>query len=791
MNLKNTFFLIIFAFTSNFTFAQHKISGFVKEEKSSQTLVGASIYINELKKGALSDENGSYEINDLKSGIYLIEVSFVGYKSIIEHINIKQDMTVNFVMEQAHKELNEVVVTAVTRPTEIKRSPIIIKSLDRTALNQSSATNLIDALKNIPGVNQLTTGASISKPIIRGLGYNRVITLFDGIRQEGQQWGDEHGIEIDENAVDRIEIVKGPGSLMYGSDGIAGVLNFISPKAPIDGTIKTQFSSNYQSNNNLIGNSFSNSGSKNGFQWLARLSNKYAGNYRNRYDGIVFNSGFKEFNGNAMLGVNKNWGHSHLTFSSYNNTLNLVEGERDFDGKFIRVGTTFNAILVRFTDSLGYKVGFPHQQINHNRIASNNYFILKNGTINADFGFQNNKRKEFGDPMNPNDKALFFDLNTFNYNIRYNVNQYNGWETSFGLSGMQQDNRNKGLEVLIPEYNSFDVGAFAFTQKTFNQKLVFASGLRFDNRTMNAKAYKEAGETDNKFEAFRKNYNGVSGSIGLSYLIDKKSTLKLNLSRGYRAPNIAELGSNGRHEGTFRYEIGDNNLKSEISHQFDIAYFLNSDHITFEFTPFVNVISNYIYTQKMLDSNGNEVIIDINNPAPAFRFTQGKATLLGGELFLDVHPHPFDWLHFEHSFSYVQATQNGETPDKKYLPLIPAPKYRSEIKAQFNTIGSYFTNTYFKFGIDHYFEQNKFYAAYDTETGTPAYTLLNAGIGTSIKGFGKKDFWNLFINAENLANVAYQNHLSRLKYAPINMATNRIGVFNMGRNISLKLIVNI
>ena len=540
----------------------------------------------------------------------------------------------------------------------------------------------------------------------------------------------------------------------------------------------------------MVGYSVSNAGNKNGFQWLGRFSNKFAGNYKNAYDGVVYNSGFREYNGSLMLGLNKNWGHSHLTFSTFNNTLNLVEGERDSFGKFIYQNAKGNEVTATDEDLKGYKIGFPHQQINHIRVASNNYFLLKKGTINADFGFQNNKRKEFGDPTNPNDKALFFDLNTFNYNIRYNLNENNGWATSFGVGGMQQSNQNRGLEVLIPAYNLFDIGAFVVTQKTFDEKLVFSGGLRFDNRTVNSKEFIEVGETDAKFEKFTQSYDGISGSFGLSYLASKISTLKINLSRGFRSPNIAELASNGRHEGTFRYEIGDKNLKSEISHQIDVAYFLNSDHVSFEFTPFINFISNYVFVRKLTDKAGNDIIIDPSDPAPAFKFTQGNATLLGGEIFLDVHPHPLDWLHIENSFSYVQATQSNQTADQRNLPFIPAPKYRGELKAQFKKVSSSISNAYIKFGLDHFFQQDRFYSAFDTETMTPAYTLLSVGIGGNIKVANKKDFLSLYISGENLADVAYQNHLSRLKYAPENLATGRVGVFNMGRNVSVKAIIN-
>lgn len=800
MHFKNIVQAVVFVFTTLSAFAQISIEGSIKDEKTNENLIGVSVYISDLKSGSITDNVGHYKIENLKPGTYYFDISLNGYKSIIKQFSINKDTLIDFKLSQIIKELNEVIVTGVTRSTELKLSPIIVKTIDANSLYQNSATNLIDALKNVPGVNQITTGVAISKPIIRGLGYNRVITLNNGIRQEGQQWGDEHGIEMDEYAVDRVEIVKGPGSLMYGSDGIAGVLNFLAPKAPADGNTKTQLITNYQSNNRYIGYSLSNAGNKNGFQWLGRFSNKFAGNYQNAYDGKVFNSGFKEFDGSLFLGINKNWGHSHLTISSYNNTLNLVEGERDSLGHFVFVNANGEEVSATDRDYAGYKIGFPHQEVNHFRVSSTNYFILKKGTLNVDLGFQNNKRKEFGDPTQPNEIELFFDLNTINYNARYNFEKIKGWETSVGVGGMQQSNKNKGIEFLIPAYSLFDIGAFVFTQKNI-KKWTIAGGLRFDNRAMNAKdLYLDTlgipvSSTDEnaslKFNSIIKNYNGFSGSLGLSYQLSKISTIKLNISRGFRAPNIAELASNGRHEGTFRYEIGNPNLKSEISHQLDVAYFLNSDHVTFELTPFVNFISNYIYSEKMKGANGMDSIPDPSDPAPAFQFTSGDAMLLGGEIYFDVHPHPLDWLHIENTFSYVQATQKKQPNSTKYLPFIPAPKYRAELKAQFKDIGKIFSNVYVKMGMDYYFKQDKFFSAFDTETATPAYALFNAGFGTSIKAFNKKEFFKVFISADNLTNVAYQNHLSRLKYAPENLATGRIGVYNMGRNLSLKLVVNI
>lgn len=800
MNFKKYILSVLSVLIATGSIAQYSISGNIEAGNTGENLAGVAVYLPVLKAGTVTGNDGHYTLPNLKKGSYLLEISFTGYKSISKRIELARDTVLNFSMDLSATELNEVVVTGVTRPTELKRNPVIVATIDKTAFNQNASTNLIDALKEIPGVSEITTGPNISKPVIRGLGYNRLITLNNGIKQEGQQWGDEHGIEIDEYSIDRAEIIKGPGSLLYGSDAIAGVLNFLPPKPPLEGDVKTQFLSNYQSNNNLIGYSLSNAGNKNGFQWLGRFSNKYAGNYDNKYDGKVYNSGFREYDGGLSLGLNKNWGHSTLTVNSYNTRLGIVEGERDDQGNFVFEDKQGDQVSATGSDLTGYKIGVPYQKVNHLSITSNNYFMLNKGTLNADFGFQNNRRQEFEETETPDEVGLYLSLSTFNYNVRYNLQRMQGWETSAGISGMQQTNKNKGMEFLIPDYNLFDIGAFVYTQKTFS-KMTLAGGLRFDNRTMNTKqlylntdGQPVAGpdaDSQLKFAHFDKDFNGFSGSVGLSYQLSKIATLKFNFSNGFRAPNAAELASNGTHEGTFRYEIGNPDLKPEFSHQFDVAYYLNSEHITLQVSPFINFISHYSFIEKLQDADGNDIFPDPSDPSPAFEYTSGKATLWGGELYLDLHPHPLDWLHLENSFSYVQATQAHQPADMKYLPFIPAPHYRGGVKIQFENLTKKVSNFYTKFDVDYYFAQNKIYSAYDTETATPGYTLLSAGVGAAFDVFNRKNLINLYLSGENLANIAYQDHLSRLKYAAENPATGRVGVFNMGRNISLKMILNL
>ena len=169
-----------------------------------------------------------------------------------------------------HLKLNELVVTGVTGDTKLKNATAPISIVRPQELRSTASTNVIDAIAHLPGIAQLTTGGAISKPIIRGLGYNRVVVMSEGVRQEGQQWGDEHGVEVDGGAVNSVEILKGPASLMYGSDAMAGVVILHSQPAPAEGTMRANVSTEYQTNNGLFGYSLSMAGNEQGFVWDGR-----------------------------------------------------------------------------------------------------------------------------------------------------------------------------------------------------------------------------------------------------------------------------------------------------------------------------------------------------------------------------------------------------------------------------------------------------------------------------------------------------------------------------------------
>ncbi|MBL7725877.1 MAG: TonB-dependent receptor [Chitinophagaceae bacterium] len=768
------------------------LSGKIIDAKTGETLPGASVYFIDDKIGTVADADGKYLLTNIPFGHHVVEVSHTGYSNLVEHIELAADMQKDFALSPVVVENQGVIVTGVSGATSIRKSPVPVTSIRKSSLLQTPSSNIVDALTHVPGVSQLSTGPAISKPIIRGLGYNRIITINDGVRQEGQQWGDEHGIEIDEMSVSKVEILKGPASLMYGSDALAGVVNFITNVPAAEGTIKGSLLTNYQTNNGLFGANGNFAGNKNGFNWNLYGSYKSAGDYKNKYDGRVLNSRFNERNFGGYAGVNKSWGYSHIIFSSFDQKIGLVEGDRDdATGKFILfAGTTFERIA---TDKdLDLRDLFvPQQRVQHYKLVNDNNFAIGKNRLKINIGYQQNLRKEFGNPEDPAEQELFFDLKTLNYNVQWQFPEVKEWHTAAGFSGMQQNNLNKGKEVLIPEYNLFDVGAFVYTQRFF-KKGTFSGGLRFDNRSVNSKEFFEG--ADLKFTAFTKNFSNVSGSIGVSYEPTDFVTVKANIARGFRSPTLAELASNGTHEGTNRYEYGVQDLKSEKSLQLDGGIDLNYEHFSFGLSAFYNHISDFIFYRKLESAFGGDSLVNVDGEdVPAFIFNQHNTKLSGIELSLDIHPHPLHWLHFENTFSFVRGRFDEKLDNNRIgsdnIPLIPAPRWNGELKADFKKAGGIFRNLYAKLEADKTFKQDNFFSGYDTETTTGGYLLLNAGIGSDIVNAKKKILFSLHIGVTNIGDVAWQNHLSRLKYTAENMVTGRSGVFNSGRNFSVKLNV--
>ncbi|TWR30639.1 TonB-dependent receptor [Mucilaginibacter pallidiroseus] len=784
-----------------------------------QPLAYASVAITGTKYGTTTNSEGFYQIRNIPAGQYTIVFSSMGYFQVTQKVDLAgAAVTLNAELKEGQSKLNEVVVTGVSRATELRSNPVPIVVLSKKEIDQHVSNNIIDAIvKGIPGVTAVTTGPNISKPFIRGLGYNRVLTLYDGIRQEGQQWGDEHGIEVDQYGIARAEVIKGPASLTYGSDALAGVVNLI-PYIPNgeDGQLNGDIVTDYHTNNGLIGSSLGLSYKKNDWKYAFRATGKMAHNYSNKIDGPVYNTSFREYILSGMTRVDKKWGYSQTVATAYENKQEIPDGSRDsltrrFTVQVLDDGDDIKNRPVATQDQLNsYSITPLHQHIQHYRVYNKTEIKVGQGLINTALGWQQSVRREYNHPTQPSQAGLYVTLHTLNYDLRYSAPSLAGIETAFGVNGIYQTNRSKdATDFPIPDYNLFDIGAFFFAQKSIG-KTDISGGLRYDTRNIRwhdfyigpnpANGFEQkvgAGSAGSRlqFPNFDHNYHGVSGSLGLTYNINEQMMLKANIARGYRAPNITEIGSNGLDPGAHIVYLGNRSFVPEFSLQQDVGFIAYLKNFDVMLELFNNNIENYIYQSRLDDENGNPVIIVPGNTT--YQYQQSKARLYGAEFTFNLHPQGAKWLELNNSLAYVvglnknKALLEQSNGAAKYLPFIPPLHARSELKIKLKGTYGMFSKIYLRAEVDAYANQNKFYALNDTETPTPGYTLINAGIGSTLRKKSGKTICELFLQADNLFDVAYQSNLNRLKYFEYYQSSpnGRLGIYNMGRNLSFKVIV--
>jgi iron complex outermembrane receptor protein len=696
-----------------------------------------------------------------------------------------------------------------------------------TDLLQNSSTNVIDAITKAPGVSAITDGQSISKPVIRGLGYNRVLTVNDGVEQVDQAWFDEFGIEADPNAVNRYEILKGPASLAFGSDAIAGVVNLI-PEQPLpEGQIKGDVLFNYQTNNGLINNMLHVAGTKNGISWSARIDNTIAHAYQNPKDGYVLNSQFSNFNIDGTIGLHRKWGYTQIHASYFDMHSGIVDGTRDSTSGVMERQVAYPGlnggaptyVLPTRQEQTGYTPFVIDQRIQHTKIVWDNSIAVSDGRIKGIFSYQKNQRQENNDATIPNTSDIYYLSNAATYDVRYISAQIGGFNFSTGANGVYQNSKSLGTLLLIPNYNFFEIGGFAVANQKLG-KLNLSGGIRYDTRVFNgidhwvdstnqAPATPFAANAFHEFQGFTTHFSGMSFSFGGTYDITKNIYVKANIARGWRAPNVAEAAANGVHDGTVVYEIGDATLKPETSLEEDVTFGINSKDVDLEVNLFNNRINDFIYARGLKTASGADSINNSLNAAglgaaPVYKYTQGQAQLYGGEISFNIHPDIIPDWELNSTLNVVYGGLLHSPDSTKYLPFVPPTRITTDLKFHIHELGKTFKNVYLKAGVLSNFQQKNIYQQYAIYSGlntaltpyeyaaskaaTQGYTLFNVGAGGDIFSKGKK-ICELYLICNNLFNTAYIDYMSRFKYYPVNYTTGRVGVFNMGRNISIKMLI--
>lgn len=711
-----------------------QFKGQVLDSITKQSIPFAAVYAVELHTGATANATGNFTLSSNISGQVHLQISCIGYQTNIFLTDLSSEKEKIFMLVESHLQLSEVVVS--TSSVKLQQDNIVsVVQKSISELNQSSPTNLTEAISSIPGVDNYSTGSGIGKPVIRGLSGNRIVVYAQNVRIENQQWGDEHGLGIGDVGIENVEIIKGASSLLYGADAIGGVLYFTDERYASFNSLECFASSRFLSNTQ---GTFNNAGAKfNRNNFKVNLFGSYASNadYQLPNSYRALNTRFSETNFKASTGYNfKNW-IGNLRYSFLSNNFGITESDT-------------------LSNSTERKTELPFQKVDNHLLTFDNTLFVGKTKLSATFGYNQNNRKEFEDAASsPNLNMI---LSTFNYHIKSNTSFLNNkLNLMAGIQGMGQQNVNEATEVLIPDAKINDFGGFAVLNFSPLTDLSFEGGIRFDNRNISTT---EMQTPQTYFPKLNRNFNNFNFAIGSSYRI-KKIVLRTNVASGFRAPNTSELLSNGVHEGTLRYEIGDTNLKSEKATQIDFSIDWEIEHLSFYINPFFNHINNYIFL-----SPADSLIDDLT----VYYYRQTEANLSGGELGFHWHPHPVDWLHLEGNYSSVfGADKSGNA-----LPLIPANKIQTTIKAEFQTKGKVKFESVFIEYI-YRFSQNRV-AVY--ETSTPDYHLLNAGLVSQINS--KNNNFEIITGVKNILNTKYTEHLSRFK---------QLGISNAGFNVYVGL----
>ena len=698
--------------------------------------------------------------------------------------------------------LKSITVTGVRGAVLLRETPIAITTVSTKKLAATIEPNIIDALvQHVPGLNSVKTGPNISKPFIRGLGYNRVLTLYDGIRQEGQQWGDEHGIEVDAYGIERAEVIKGPASLLYGSDALGGVVSlFPFHPADNDGRLHGRWLQEYQGNNGLIGNALRLHYSDIKWWWAAKASYRIATNYSNPVDGRVYNTGFRETNATLEGGRELTDGFFSLHSTLYDNLQGIPDGSRDsLTRRFTR------QIYEASQDTLDLRPTVPaamlnsyalsplHQHIQHYRL----YTTIKKGRTETLLGLQQNIRREYNHPTEPQQAGLYVRLNTLNYGFKYLAPQWRNLDITAGINGMYQANSNQdGTDFPIPDYHIADGGAYTYGkwrlpshQGAHDRSLTISGGARYDIRHLSI-------PTNHQFLPFQHTYTGLSSSLGLTWQATTTLTVRANVSSGYRSPNITEIASNGLDPGAHIIYLGNRRFVPELSWQQDLGVDNKTRSWDLSLSLFNNHIQHYIYLAQLADLAGNPVTDAQGNKT--FQYQQSAAHLYGLEASASLHPESLAGLNFTSTLALVYAVNSAEKYAHtgihgEYLPFIPPLRWTGDIELPL--VPRFILNRLphqilLNFGCEYTAAQHRYLALYNTETPTPSYTLLHAGANTSIR-LSKTLTIQWLIQIENLLNIAYQSNLSRLKYFEYytQSPNGHLGIYNMGRSLNTRITI--
>jgi len=757
------------------------LSGHIHNAKTDEFLPGATVVLDKTTYFAVTDMYGGYQIKQLPAGVYRFQISMLGYVSKDTVIMVgSTNAHIDFRLQPAIIDLKAVEVIGDVLKTGQKEQSLSVVIADKSFFEKNYGNTFSNTIEKIPGLASINTGTGISKPVIRGFYGNRVIVNDFGVKQEGQQWGTDHGLEIDQFNVEKVAIVKGAASLQYGSDALGGVINLTGNPPPATGKgLSGQITSFFRHNNSQFGSSLGIAGHKYHRFFKARYTGQSFADYRVPANTFIYNgyllpiynkqlvnTAGHEQSASFQAGTGGKWG-------SLQGYAGLFEQKAGFFSGAVGIPRSY----LLEPDGNDRNVDLPYQYTRHWKGILNGKWVFKKQSVHTDLGLQHNFRQEFSfphlhgqGPLPVGNLAHELRLTTLSLNTRYNRYPNERRKVVSGHAIQWQENARNGFEFLLPDYNMFQTGVYSTIEQQISDKMTLNGGLRLDFGHINSQSFIIAvWQNDSTISGFQerapkvvRNFFNYSSAIGVSWYEHENYQVKVNFGKSFRLPSPPELTQNGVHHGTFRHEQGNADLISENGYQFDLFLMAKNTFLIAEFSPFFNFFKDYIYLRP---SGFFSLLPDAGQ---IYQYTQANAIHTGFEFRIEYHP--VEKLHLEANADYVY---NLNTETGLPLPFTSPFSVFNQADYTIDKLGNYWSELFFALEHQWTAAQNR---TDRNEDKTPGYHLLHIATGVTFK-VGKHPL-RLTFRIQNLLDKSYMNHLSRFRI---------LNLPEQGRNLMLTL----
>lgn len=763
-----------------------ELTGLVSDAENDVALPAATIQVLPSGQALQSDAQGRFRFTIKRESNVKLVVRYFGFETLEQEISFTSDRFIHVRLHPVHLSLSEVIVHG-KHPTNEIHQTLPMQSVNRFFMLQNNNINFVKTLTNIAGVSSMDIGAGFSKPVIRGLGFNRVAVVDKNIVQQNQQWGADHGLEIDQYDVDNVNVYKGPMSLFHGSDAMGGVIEIKNPNIPDENGLKSELATVFKSNNNLAGTSLLLRYRHNNWFFRSTMSAQDYGDYSIPADSIHYLSWKMPIYNRKMKNTAGKECAASFSVNYKNSKVNTWMHFSDVYAKNgFFPGSHGIPDLKRLTlDGNSRNIDLPFSWSNHLKIINNTTLQLGKNALQLNLGFQQNFRQEISafhthyanqskPKVNP-DLELQFILNTLSGNAQYRIHSSEKMENMFGVSAERQSNRVAGYSFLLPDFERQTGGIYWIGNYKLNSDWEISGGLRYDVGRIHVTGYydtllqtyledlnlekEEISRYAQRASDMNKIFSDFSGSLGVVFTPNIAHTLKINVGQSFRMPSANELAVNGLHHGAFRHEKGNPELKSEKGIQLDMDYMFKNRQFSFVFNPFFGYFDNFTF----LNPTGEWSVLP--HAGQIYAYQQAKAIIAGAETEMGYSLN--DQWSFSSQADYVY---NRNITDNYPLPFTPPARWTNSIEYATNTNKS-LKHWSVKLSHQQIFAQHHISR---NEEATPATGLWNISLHSHWQWGNLHPIIDLQVL--NIFDTAYLNHLSFYR---------KLNAPEPGRNIQL------